>query len=82
MTGYGSSVWLLMPVLMASAWADGERARLHPLPKLDENLKTGPAIGSKVPPFKAVDQYGKRQNFESLRGPKGLVLLFVRSADW
>jgi len=45
-------------------------------------MKTGPAVGSKIPPFDATDQTGKRQTFESLRGPKGLALLFVRSADW
>ena len=43
----------------------------------DENGRS-----ARSPAFEAVDQYGKRQNFESLRGPKGLALLFVRSADW
>lgn len=28
------------------------------------------------------DQDGQRQSFESLRGEKGLVLVFVRSVDW
>jgi len=69
-------------LLLVSAWAADEKPRLHPVPKLDENMKTGPAVGSKVPPIEAVDQFGKRQTFDSLRGPSGLVLLFVRSADW
>ena len=56
--------------------------RLRPLPDLDQNPRTGPPIGSKIPPFEAVDQSGRRQTFETLRGPKGLVLLFFRSADW
>lgn len=42
----------------------------------------GPAVGEKVPPFEAVDQNGQRRDFASLRGPRGLVLLFFRSADW
>lgn len=42
----------------------------------------GPAIGERLPPFEAVDQHGRRRTLESLRGPKGLVLLFFRSADW
>jgi cytochrome oxidase Cu insertion factor (SCO1/SenC/PrrC family) len=46
------------------------------------NLKTGPEVGQKIPAFSAVDQYGKVQNFESLKGPKGLVLFFNRSVDW
>ena len=45
-------------------------------------IKTGPEIGTRVPNFEASDQNGKIQNFASLRGPKGLVLMFVRSADW
>jgi peroxiredoxin len=42
----------------------------------------GPAVGQPIPAFELVDQEGRRQTFESLRGPKGLVLVFFRSADW
>lgn len=45
-------------------------------------IPTGPAVGQKIPDFEAVDQSGRRQTFETLRGPKGLLLLFHRSADW
>ena len=45
-------------------------------------LRTGPEIGARVPDFSATDQHGKQQTFASLKGPKGLVLMFVRSADW
>jgi len=68
--------------LLIAASAAGQKPRLHPAPDLDKNPKTGPAVGSKIPQFEAVDQKGKRQTFESLRGPKGLALLFIRSADW
>ena len=44
--------------------------------------KTGPEVGTKIPAFQARDQYGRTQTFDSLKGRKGLVLLFVRSADW
>jgi peroxiredoxin len=44
--------------------------------------KTGPEAGARIPGFEAVDQNGQRQTFASLKGPKGLVLLFSRSADW
>ena len=46
------------------------------------NLKTGPEVGQKIPAFSAVDQAGKLQNFDSLKGSKGLVLFFNRSVDW
>ena len=48
----------------------------------EAGMRTGPAVGEKIPPFEAVDHSGKTQTFASLRGPKGLVLLFHRSADW
>jgi len=45
-------------------------------------IQTGPAIGARIPDFQAADQDGQPQSFASLRGPKGLVLMFIRSADW
>jgi len=63
-------------------YADERRASLRPLPQLDQNPKTGPPVGATIPGFEVVDQSGNQQTFETLRGPKGLVLLFVRSADW
>lgn len=46
------------------------------------NLKTGPEVGQKIPAFSAMDQTGRIRNFDSLKGPKGLVLFFNRSVDW
>jgi hypothetical protein len=80
-TRRGLAVLALLGSLV-SAGGGEERRRLRPLPKLDRNVKTGPAIGARIPGFEAVDQNGKKQSFDTLRGPKGLVLLFVRSADW
>lgn len=42
----------------------------------------GPRVGDKVPAFQTQDQSGATQSLDSLKGPKGLYLLFVRSADW
>lgn len=42
----------------------------------------GLAVGQKAPAFSARDQFGAQQTLETLRGPKGTVLLFFRSADW
>ena len=74
------SLWIT--ILGATVWAADQKPRLHPVPDLDKDVKTGPAVGSKIPPFEAIDQNGAHQTFESLKGPKGLALLFVRSADW
>ncbi|HEY7680144.1 MAG TPA: hypothetical protein VIC04_06445 [Terriglobia bacterium] len=43
---------------------------------------TGLAVGKKIPAFRATDQNGKTQDFNSIRGPKGAVIMFSRSADW
>ncbi len=43
---------------------------------------TGPAVGQPIPAFSATDQTGRTRTLADLTGKKGLVLLFVRSADW
>jgi hypothetical protein len=45
-------------------------------------VPTGPEVGAKIPQFELPDQDGKPRTFDNLRGPQGLVLAFVRSADW
>jgi len=45
-------------------------------------VATGPNVGSKVPDFSLPDQTGQTRSLTSLAGPKGLVLVFFRSADW
>ena len=44
--------------------------------------EVGLRAGQKAPEFSARDQFGKTQTLETLRGLKGTVLLFYRSADW
>ena len=43
---------------------------------------SGPVIGEKIPSFRALDQNGRFQDFNSIRGPQGAVIMFNRSADW
>jgi hypothetical protein len=42
----------------------------------------GLEVGQKAPAFLSRDQFGREQNLETLRGARGTVLLFFRSADW
>jgi peroxiredoxin len=42
----------------------------------------GIAIGVKAPPIAATTQTGASATFAELRGQNGMVLAFVRSADW
>jgi hypothetical protein len=47
-----------------------------------ELMSIGLGVGQKAPAFSAHDQFGRVQTLDTLRGPKGTVLLFFRSADW
>ena len=42
----------------------------------------GPQVGELVPEFSLPDQYGEIQTRESIMGPNGAMLVFIRSADW
>jgi cytochrome oxidase Cu insertion factor (SCO1/SenC/PrrC family) len=42
----------------------------------------GIEIGQPAPAFALSDQFGHEQSNQTLKGPKGIVLLFFRSADW
>jgi hypothetical protein len=44
--------------------------------------KRGPQVGERVPEFSLVDQSGRTQNLQSIMGPRGAMLVFIRSADW
>jgi hypothetical protein len=60
--------------------------RVFPLMVLAASLgfcaDPGPAVGSRVPDFTLPDQNGQARSLHSLMGPKGLMLVFFRSADW
>ena len=56
-------------------WKDFVRAQ-------NEDLKTGPDIGERIPDFELPDQNGKHWALKQLMGPNGLLLVFTRSADW
>jgi peroxiredoxin len=44
--------------------------------------EVGLRTGQTAPDFSARDQFGNTQTLETLKGSKGTVLLFYRSADW
>jgi len=43
---------------------------------------TGIAVGQQIPTFSVPDQNGKAQSFDSIKGPNGAAIYFMRSADW
>ena len=58
---------------------DGSTIRVS---SLELHTAIGLPVGRTAPAFSARDQFGREQNLETLRGAKGTVLLFFRSADW
>jgi peroxiredoxin len=58
---------------------EGNALHVSSIQKFSE---VGLRAGQKAPEFSAIDQFGKTQTLATLRGSKGTVLLFYRSADW
>ena len=42
----------------------------------------GPQVGEQVPDFSLADQTGRTRDLQSIMGPRGAMVVFVRSADW
>ncbi len=78
--------WTMVAVVTVAAVTGAAQAPTPapaqpPAPVVDTS-KLGPQVGATVPPISGVDQFGKPQSLASLSGPKGLMLVFNRSADW
>jgi len=52
------------------------------LPNEGVAASVGLEIGQQAPAFTLTDQFGHEQSNQTLKGPKGMVILFFRSADW
>ena len=50
--------------------------------KPDTSPLVGLQVGNKAPAFTLRDQFNREQSNETLKGSKGTVVLFFRSADW
>jgi hypothetical protein len=42
----------------------------------------GPAVGKAIPKFSGPDQNGVIRTLDNIKGPKGAMIVFSRSADW
>ena len=70
-----------MVALMAAAMVVPIIAQPQARQKIDVS-KLGPQVGERVPDFSLKDQNGKDWALKSIMGPKGAMLVFLRSADW
>lgn len=68
----------VLTALVAAAPVD---AQTVPRQKIDVS-KLGPQVGEVIPDFALKDQNGKEWTRRSIMGPKGAMLVFLRSADW
>ena len=72
-------VVLAMFFMGMTTWAT--RAQTPTRKKIDVS-KLGPQVGERVPDFSLKDQNGRTQTLQSIMGPKGAMLVFVRAAEW
>jgi cytochrome oxidase Cu insertion factor (SCO1/SenC/PrrC family) len=70
-----ASVFSIALLVVASGQA-------KPVAHDDAAPAVGLAIGQPAPAFALKDQFGHEQSNSTLKGAKGTVLLFFRSADW
>ena len=68
--------WSLLALLAAALYGQNVSQNIN------LNDRTGPAVGQPVPDFSLQDQNGRAQTLKSISGPKGTMLVFIRSADW
>ena len=75
--------WIMVGAAMAGAvlWTTPLTAQRMPPDKIDV-ARLGPQVGERVPDFSLKDQDGAIRNLNSILGPKGAMLVFIRSADW
>lgn len=66
---------------LAAAWACACGAQELAPGRIDVS-RLGPQVGERVPEFSLPDQRGEIWTRESIMGPAGAMLVFIRSADW
>ena len=73
----------LMVVVMATLIIGLTWVVFAPTPRTRTDVSTlGPQVGERVPDFSLPDQNGRIWTRQSIMGPRGAMLVFVRSADW
>jgi hypothetical protein len=76
---------VLLAITVLSAGLLGQApgaSQSTPRTKIIDVSKLGPQVGERVPDFTLSDQAGKMWTLQSIMGPKGAMLVFIRSADW
>jgi hypothetical protein len=72
---------VIAAMLLIAGSVRAQQAATPTTTKIDVS-KLGPQVGERVPDFSLRDQNGQTRTLQSIMGPKGAMLVFVRSADW
>jgi hypothetical protein len=76
---YMRALWRVAIVAALLSLPPSARAADSAYDKLDK----GPKVGAALPhSLSAMDQSGRTQDFASLKGTRGLIVLFSRSLNW
>ena len=68
--------------VLFSAAVPGFIAGQNPSTDRTASPSIGIKVGQRAPAFALPDQFGHEQSNDTLKGSKGTVILFFRSADW
>ena len=76
---------MLFALVLSMCWADnlaagGQSAQL--VRQTIDVSTLGPQVGEQVPDFSLSDQTGRSRDLQSIMGPRGAMVVFLRSADW
>ena len=75
----------LLAVILSMSWVGNSMAggqSPQPARQAIDVSKLGPQVGQPVLDFSLPDQTGRTRNLQSIMGPRGAMLVFLRSADW
>jgi len=67
---------------VAALIAAGTIAAQELRPSEIDVAQLGPQVGEIVPDFSLPDQTGRLWTRQSIMGPRGAMLVFIRSAEW
>ena len=81
-SSFSCSAAVLASVLTPVPFGPGPLMAQSTSPQKINVAKLGPQVGEKVPDFELNDQSGETRTLDSVMGPKGAMLVFIRSADW
>jgi len=72
--------WVLCLCLSSRPAEAGQGA--EPVRQTIDVSALGPQVGEQVPDFSLADQTGRTRDLQSIVGPRGAMIVFLRSADW